>query len=48
MIKERDSVRKKIGKASEMEKEEMQTRYKKIRNAVVNKVRQDTLDYKDE
>ena len=48
MIKERDSVRKKIGKAGEAEKKELQTRYKKIRNAVVNKVRQDTIEFNDE
>ena len=48
LIKERDSIQKKIEKASETEKEELQTRYKKIRNAVVNKVRQETIDYNDE
>ena len=43
LMKERDSLRKKIGKSDEIGRNEIQEKYRKIRNAVTNKVRQDTI-----
>ena len=47
MIKERDRIRKKIGKVTEEEKKNLQTEYKKIRNSVTAKIRKDTIAYKN-
>ena len=48
MMKERDSLRKKIGKSDEIRRKEFQEEYRKIRNAVTNKVRQDTIEFNEE
>ena len=48
MMKERDSLRKKIGKSDEIRRKEFQEEYRKIRNAVTNKVRQDTIEINEE
>ena len=48
MIKDRDKIRKKIGKATEEEKKNLQIEYKKIRNSVTTKIRKDTIAHNEE
>ena len=48
MIKERDKIRKKIGKATKEEKKALQIEYKRIRNSVTTKIRKDTIAYNEE
>lgn len=49
MIKEKDSLRKKIEKArGEEEKSKIQAEYKRMRNVVTNNVRKDTIEYNED
>ena len=48
MIKERDSLRKKIGKARRKDKGKIQDEYKKLRNKIIGKVRKDTVEFNEE
>ena len=48
MMQERDRVRKKIGKSNESERKELQGEYKRIRNEVTKRIRQDTIIFNEE
>ena len=47
-MQERDRVRKKIGKSNESEWKELQGEYKRIRNEVTKRIRQDTIIFNEE
>ena len=48
LMKEKESVRKKIGKSNELEGKEVQAECKRIRNTVTKRIRQDTINFNEE